>query len=110
MQPPQFIHTLRMFDANVKYQHMKNFLLVLAATLSLPLIAFAQPDNDHGQPGADVCYQGQTVHVNGSDEAVQNYLKHHDGATLGACTPPPTPRTPPPAPASEPTPTTAASA
>jgi hypothetical protein len=35
---------------------MKKRLLVLAAVLSLPLIAFAQPNNDHGQPGSDVCY------------------------------------------------------
>jgi len=72
--------------------------MVIAAVLSLPLIAFA--NIDHGQSGADVCYQGQTVHVNGSSQAVQEYLNHHAGATLGACPPPPPPTpTPTPAPA-----------
>jgi hypothetical protein len=48
--------------------------------------------NSDGKPakcqaggGTAVCVDGETVHVNGSENAVDKYLEHHEGATLGAC-------------------------
>lgn len=71
--------------------------MFIAAAIFVPVFAFAS-----AQSGADVCYNGDTIHVNGSSQAIQEYLDHHQGATLGACVvvtpPPPTPTPPPPPP------------